>query len=394
MPSTRKARPRTIFAADAAAIYDRVTDNRSRHVRLDRLLVEAAAMAPGLLPSADDLAAEAQRPLKDKQGIETDQALFLSHLFADRERGQHLCHAMLLPLAQSVELLPRLMKQGSLDLGTVAVGRLGKASVVEMRNSGFLNALDDSTIAPLETAVDLAIMDPATEIAVLRGGIIQGGKYAGRRIFSAGINLTRLYQGKIPLCFYFEHLLGYEHKIFRGLARPDATIDDIAGTTREKIWIAAVDGFAIGGGCQHLLVMDYVLAARDAYLTLPARKEGIIPGASNLRLARFVGDRLARQAIMYGRRFDCESAEGRLICDEVVPAEAMDRALADVIERMINSGSVSAVANRRSFRINQEPLDLFRQYLALYAREQALCHFSPALITNLERYWNAQQRTV
>jgi thioesterase DpgC len=301
---------------------------------------------------------------------------------------------MLLPLAQSVELLSRLMKQGSLDLGTVAVGRLGKASVVEMRNSRFLNALDDSTIAPLETAVDLAIMDPATEIAVLRGGIIQGGKYAGRRIFSAGINLTRLYQGKIPLCFYFEHLLGYEHKIFRGLARPDATIDDIAGTTREKIWIAAVDGFAIGGGCQHLLVMDYVLAARDAYLTLPARKEGIIPGASNLRLARFVGDRLARQAIMYGRRFDCESAEGRLICDEVVPAEAMDGALADVIERMINSGSVSAVANRRSFRINQEPLDLFRQYLALYAREQALCHFSPALITNLERYWNAQQRTV
>ena len=38
--------------------------------------------------------------------------------------------------------------------------------------------------------------------------------------------------------------------------------------------------------------------------------------------------------------------------------------------------------------------ELFRQYLALYAREQALCHFSPALITNLERYWNAQQRTV
>jgi enoyl-CoA hydratase/carnithine racemase len=101
-----------------------------------------------------------------------------------------------------------------------------------------------------------------------------------------------------------------------------------------------------------------------------------------LWLARFVGDRLARQAIMYGRRFDCESAEGRLICDEVVPAEAMDRALADVIERMINSGSVSAVANRRSFRIAQEPLDLFRQYLALYTREQASM---PRLISVLPR---------
>jgi thioesterase DpgC len=50
------------------------------------------------------------------------------------------------------------------------------------------------------------------------------------------------------------------------------------------------------------------------------------------------------------------------------------------------------VSNRRGFRIGQEPLDLFRRYLALYAREQAFCHFSPALIANLERYWNATQR--
>ena len=89
----------------------------------------------------------------------------------------------------------------------------------------------------------------------------------------------------------------------------------------ERPWIAAVDAFAIGGGCQHLLVMDYVLAASDAYMTLPARKEGIIPGASNLRLPRFVGDRVARQAIMMGRRLDCDSPEGRMICDEIVPPE-------------------------------------------------------------------------
>jgi hypothetical protein len=70
--------------------------------------------------------------------------------------------------------------------------------------------------------------------------------------------------------------------------------------------------YLIGGGCQHLLVMDYVLAADDAYLTLPAHKEGIIPAMANLRLPRFVGDRLARQAIMYGRRINCDSPEGRL----------------------------------------------------------------------------------
>ena len=60
--------------------------------------------------------------------------------------------------------------------------------------------------------------------------------------------------------------------------------------------------------------------------------------------------------------------------------------------RLANSGTVSAASNRRAFRVVQEPLDTFRRYMAVYAREQAECHFSGALIANLERYWNAQNR--
>jgi thioesterase DpgC len=138
--------------------------------------------------------------------------------------------------------------------------------------------------------------------------------------------------------------------------------------------------------------MDYVVAASDAYMTLPARKEGIIPGASNMRLPRFVGDRIARQAIMSGRRLDCDTPEGRMICDEIVPPDGMDSALARVAHDLTSSGVVSAASNRRAFRVSEEPLDTFRRYMAVYAREQAYCHFSPALIGNLERHWNAQNR--
>jgi len=59
---------------------------------------------------------------------------------------------------------------------------------------------------------------------------------------------------------------------------------------------------------------------------------------------------------------------------------------------LTSSGVVSAASNRRAFRITQEPLDMFREYFAVYAREQAYCHFSPALIANLEKYWNAASR--
>ena len=83
-----------------------------------------------------------------------------------------------------------------------------------------------------------------------------------------------------------------------------------------------------------------------------------------------------------------------MICDELAPPDQMDRALANLIEAMTSSGVVSAVSNRRAFRVGQEPLDRFRCYVATYAREQAYCHFSPALIANLERHWNAMQRKV
>ena len=162
--------------------------------------------------------------------------------------------------------------------------------------------------------------------------------------------------------------------------------------TLEKLWAAVVDKFAIGGGCQILLATDFNIAGRDAYMTLPARKEGIIPAMANLRLARFVGDRIARQAIMYERRIDCDSDTGRMICDEVVRPDEIDATIARVIDRLTGSGAVGAIGNRRALRLAAEPFDSFRQYAALYAREQALCHFSPALIANLERNWNAHQR--
>ena len=373
-------------------LYDKLTARGSKFLRVDELMPEAAKLVPGLTPSAEVMAAERTRPLKEKEGLEIDHGILLSHILAHPEAGRHLCHAMLLARAEALDLLPQLARDESVDLGAASVSRAGKASIVELRNPRALNALDETTLAPLETAIDLAILDPGSEVAVLRGGPVEHPKYAGRRIFSAGINLTHLYQGKIPFLFYFQHVMGYENKILRGVDRRDASPDDLAGSTVEKPWIAAVDTFAIGGGCQHLLVMDYVLAEADAYLTLPARKEGIIPGMANLRLPRFLGDRLAHQAIMYDRRIDCGSLEGRLICDEIAHADQMDAALVQAVEDLTSSGIVSAVGNRRQFRIGQEPLDLFRRYLALYAKEQAYCHFSDGLISNLERHWSAQSR--
>jgi thioesterase DpgC len=373
----------------ASAVYDQLTVGRSRFLRLEELCARAAEDFPGFLPSKNKMEAEARRALKDKQRLEIDQGLFLSQVLADPAAGTHLCHAMLLPHPGSSARRAEYERKGELDLGGASLKRHGNASVLTMKNPGFLNAEDESTLEGMEQAVDVALLDPKTEVCVLRGAVVEHPKYSGRRIFGAGINLTHLYQGKIRYLWYLIRDLGFVNKFYRGLAYPDHSPEE---RSIEKLWIAAVEGFAIGGHCQILLTMDYTLAAHDAYLTLPARKEGIVPGAANLRLPRFVGDRIARQAVMAERRIDCASPEGRMICDEVVSSSEMDHAIDRVVERLTGSGVVSAAGNRRAFRAGEEPLDAFRRYMAVYAREQAHCHFSPALIANLERNWNAATR--
>lgn len=389
----RQARER-FLRRHIEAVYANLTDNFSSFVRIEQLVYAAADAFPGLTPTRGQIAAEDGILQRDKDGIEIDQGNFLCHVLGHERAGRHLCHAMLLPRAETTEYLARLAKDGAIDLGAVTLTRRGKAVHLTMKNPRFLNAEDQTTLDTMETGVDVAILDPTTSIAVVRGDVVDHPKYAGRRIFGAGINLTHLYRGKIPFLWYLQRDLGFVHKFLRGVATPDALPDDVHGNGIEKPWIAAVDTFAIGGHCQILLTMDYTIAAHDAYLTLPARKEGIIPGAANLRLPRFTGDRIARQAIQYGRRLDCDSPEGRLICDEIVPAGDLGDAIDRVVAGLTSSGAVGAIGNRRGFRVAQEPLDTFRSYFAVYAREQAECHFSPALIDNLEQYWDAQNRKV
>ena len=191
--------------------------------------------------------------------------------------------------------------------------------------------------------------------------------------------------------------MGLHSKLYRGVLvdhEPDSLDAPLEEPERtlEKLWIAAVDKFAIGGGCQLLLVVDYVIAEAGSYFNLPARKEGFLPGTANMRLPRFVGERLARDALLFDRVFHADTPEGRLIASEVVPSGEVDLAISRCVENAIGSGIVSPGANRKAIRQQTEPLEAFRRYVTTYAFEQAFCHLSDQLIVNLEKHWNARQR--
>ncbi len=385
------------FRLHRRAIYDALTGEASRPLRVDELAWKAAELLPAILPSRAELAEESQRLQMDKDGLEIQQGLFFAQLLSDREIGLHLCTSMLRPTAEAVERLAEFRRTGRIDLGAVRVEAKGETGYLYFHHPRYLNAEDDDTIGPQEVACDLILQHPDLRMGVLRGDPVEHPKYKGRRIFSAGINLTRIYQGKQSYLFYLTRDLGFVNKMFRGLAAVDAhgrmqVRPDEPEQTVEKPWVAAVDTFAIGGGCQLLLVMDYVIAESGSYFNLPARKEGIIPGCANLRLPRFMGERMARQAIMFDKTFYADSLEGGTLVNEVHPRERMDEALERCVSNATGSGMVSAGGNRKAIRVQTEPLDTFRAYMATNAYEQAFCHLSEQLVHNLERHWNAKER--
>jgi thioesterase DpgC len=385
------------FRRHAVSMYHALTREGARSLRVDALLWEAAVRWPDILPTEAELVAERAHMQADKDGLEIHQGLFVSQVLADPQTGHHLIRSMLRPRPESLALLPRFVATGHADLGTARVEVQGGAGHVTIHNERYLNSEDDTVVGPLEIATDLALLHPDVRVGVLRGSPVAHPKYQGQRIFSSGINLTRIYQGKQSYLSFLVRNMALHNKLYRGVLvddEPDCLDAPLEEPERtlEKLWVAVVDKFAIGGGCQLLLVVDYVIAETGSYFSLPARKEGFLPGTSNMRLPRYVGERLAREALLFDRVFQADTPEGRLIANEVVPSDQIDQALASCVERAADSGMVSPGANRKAIRQQAEPLDAFRRYLTTYAFEQAFCHLSDQLIVNLEKHWNARQR--
>ncbi|GIF17148.1 (3,5-dihydroxyphenyl)acetyl-CoA 1,2-dioxygenase DpgC [Actinoplanes teichomyceticus] len=367
--------------AYADRVYDELTEDRTRFLRIDELAEAAAYAFPGLAPTAQQLARERSRPQADQEGLEIDQGILLRAVLRSPRSGRHLMEAMLRPTPRALRLLAEFRRTGVLQTEAVRLERHEQVAELTLCRDDCLNAEDEQQVDDMETAVDLALLDPAVRIGLVRGGVMSHPRYRGRRVFSAGINLKAISAGRISLTgFLLRRELGYLHKLVRGLSD-----DDPQRWTPpvEKPWVAAVDTFAIGGGCQLLLVFDHVLAASDAYLSLPAAREGIVPGAGNLRLGRIAGARLSRQVILAGRRIAAAEPDARLLVDEVVPPEEMDEAVRRCLARL--SGD-AVVANRRMINVAEEPLDALRVYLAEFALEQALRIHAGDVIDKVGRF--------
>jgi (3,5-dihydroxyphenyl)acetyl-CoA 1,2-dioxygenase len=368
----RRARMQ-FMSVHAEWLYARLS-TPSRRRSLSDIAFAAARIVPGLVPTREELLQEHALRQAEKEGREIDQGIFFRGLLRARHAGPDLIDQMLLPTARALALLPDFGRDGRVCMATVRIERMGHVAHVTLQNDHNLNAEDNELVEDLETAVDLALLDERVSVGVLRGCEMTHPRWTGKRVFCAGINLQKLAAGQISFVdFLLRRELAVLGKIARGLS-PSRV---------EKPWLAVVESFAIGGGAQMLLVADRVLASDDSYFSLPAAKEGIVPGLANLRLTRMVGARLARRIILAGQQIHATDPDARLVFDEVVPRDSIGEA----IERnaaLLQGPAV--IANRRMLRIAEEPPELFQSYVAEFALEQATRLYSSDV---LDKVWRA-----
>ncbi len=190
----------------------------------------------------------------------------------------------------------------------------GPTAVVTVDRPKALNALSSQTLLELEAALRQCASDRA-----LRALIVTG---AGEKAFVAGADISEMTRFTTTEALAFAELGHRVLGALEGLTIPT---------------IAAVNGYALGGGCELALACDIAYASSTAKLGLPEVGLGVMPGfGGTQRLTRLVGRARAKELIFSGEAIDAQKAkEIGLVLEVVPPAELMPRckALAAVIAR-------------------------------------------------------------
>lgn len=182
---------------------------------------------------------------------------------------------------------------------TVLVERQGAVGIVRLNRPSALNALNAQLISELDTAFDDLEFDPAIGAIVLTGN---------ERAFAAGADIKEM-QAKTYIEAYTQDF------ITRGWER--------VAQCRKPV-IAAVGGFALGGGCEVAMMCDIVIAADTAKFGQPEINLGTMPGAGGTqRMPRFIGKAKAMDLCLTGRMMGAEEAERAGLVSRIVPADKL-----------------------------------------------------------------------
>jgi enoyl-CoA hydratase len=197
---------------------------------------------------------------------------------------------------------------------TILVETHGRVGLVRLNRPQALNALNQALIDELNAALAAFERDGDIGAVVLTGS---------EKAFAAGADIKEMRDKTYMDAYLDDFITSWE-----GVAR-----------LRKPI-IAAVAGFALGGGCELAMMCDFILAADTARFGQPEIKLGVIPGAGGTqRLTRFVGKSKAMEMCLTGRMMDAAEAERAGLVSRVIPA---DRLIEEALKVAASIAALSA----------------------------------------------------
>ena len=206
----------------------------------------------------------------------------------------------------------------------ILVEKRDAVTLITLNRPKALNALNTAVLEELITAFAQFEADSTQRCAVLTG--------AGDKAFAAGADIKEMVD-KPAAQFYEEDFFSrWQSHIVR--------------TTR-KPWIAAVNGFALGGGCELAMMADIMIASENARFGQPEIKLGVAPGmGGSQRLTRAVGKSKAMEMCLTGRQMDAAEAErANLVARVVSPETLMDEAM-ELAASIAGMAPLAAIANK------------------------------------------------
>ena len=207
---------------------------------------------------------------------------------------------------------------------TILVEQRDAVTLITLNRPSALNALNSQVLEELIEAFAAYEANPAQRCAVLTG--------AGEKAFAAGADIKEMSE-KPAADFYAQDFFS-------------RWTSHVVKTTR-KPWIAAVNGFALGGGCELAMMADFIIASENAKFGQPEIKLGVGPGmGGSQRLTRAVGKAKAMEMCLTGRMMGAEEAERSGLVARVVP-------LANLVEDALKTAAeiaamppLAAIANK------------------------------------------------
>ena len=205
------------------------------------------------------------------------------------------------------------------EYNTIVVERRGAVTLVTLNRPQALNALNSEVLKELIAAFSAYDRDESQRCLVLTGS---------EKAFAAGADIKEMQaQGFAEM---------YSTDFFAGWEKVTAT---------RKPWIAAVAGYALGGGCEVAMMADFIIAADNAKFGQPEIKLGVTPGmGGSQRLTHAVGKAKAMEMCLTGRMMGAEEAERSGLVAKVVPADQLLEQALTTAEAIAAMAPIAAVA--------------------------------------------------